>query len=246
MNDSLPDGWGKDPLSEFMAGAYHNCVASFVNYRNLPIMTAIKEVDGCFRDALRIPFKPSSEVFLPSFMGRCHAAYLSAIQLSMGGQVPEAYPLVRLCLENALYALFIQDDPTIGGDDIPQRWKIWLDRDVDDAAEKKCRNTFTHSAVRDHLIDRDTALGECAKMLYERTIKYGAHPNFYGLAQASVISEEGGSTLYSLPNTKPCQLCIQTVVHAGICALGVFGLTLRDRYEESGIPVRIRQLDWSI
>lgn len=244
MSDSLPDGWGNDPLSKFMAGAYHNCVASFVNYSTLPIMTAIKEVDACFRDALRISFKPISEIFLPSFMGRCHAAYLSAVQLSMGGQVPEAYPLVRLCLENALYALFVQDDPTIGGDDIPQRWKIWLDRDVDDAAERKCRNTFAYGKVRDHLVSRDAALGNCAHMLYQRTIKYGAHPNFYGQAQAGVLSEEGGNVQYLLPNTIPCVVCIQTAVHAGICVLGAFGLNLQGRYEETGIPARIKRLNW--
>ncbi|MDY0356172.1 MAG: hypothetical protein RBR19_09865 [Sedimentisphaerales bacterium] len=244
MNVPIPDGWGNDPLSKFMADAYHNCVASFVNYARLPVMTAVREVDACFRDALRISFKRKKELFLPAFIGRCHAAYLSGIQLSMGGQVPEAYPMVRLCIENALYALFMQDDPTID-DAIPERWKIWLERDEGEAAGKRCRATFAYGKVRDHLASRDAALGECADKLYQWTIAYGAHPNFYGQAQASqLFSKEGGNVQYLLPDTTACKACIQTAVEGGMCALGAFGLALGERYEKAGIPAKIKRLDW--
>lgn len=233
---------GDDPLSKFMADAYHNCMASFVNYSGLSIMAAVRGVDACFREVLRISFKPVKEFLLPGFIGRCHAAYLSAIQLSLGGQVPEAYPAIRLCIENALYALFLQDDPTIDSD-IPERWKIWLDRDEDEKGERTCRSTFTHGAMRNHLVSRDAALGECAEKLYQRTIKYGAHPNFYGQAQATdLLSEEGGNVQYLLPDTMVSKVCIQTAVQAGICALEVFGLILRDRYEEAGIAASINRL----
>jgi len=244
MTAPIPDGWGNDPLSKFMADAYHNCVASFVNYAKLPVMMAVREVDACFRDVLCISFKREKELFLPAFIGRCHAAYLSGIQLSMGGQVPEVYPLIRLCIENAMYALFIQDDPTID-DDIPERSKIWLDRDEGEAAEKKCRATFTYGNVRKHLASRDAALGERVNELYQWTIAYGAHPNFYGQAQASdLFSKEGGNVQYLLPDTTACKVCIQAVVQGGICALEVFGLILQDRYDEAGISARIKRLDW--
>ena len=235
MNTPVPESWGNDTLSKFMADAYHNCMASFVNYRKLPIMTAVREIDACFRCALGISFKPIREIFVPSFVGRCHAAYLSGIQLSMAGQVPEAYPLIRLCIENALYALFIQDDPVVD-DNIPERWKIWLDRDTNEEAEKKCRSTFAYGRLRNHLVTRDAALGECAGTLYQRTIKYGAHPNFYGQAQASVFSEEGGNVQYLLPNTMASKVCMQTVVHAGICVLKIFALSYRTGTKKRGFP----------
>ena len=244
MNAQVPEGWGKDPLSRFIEDAYHNCIASFVNYRDLPVMTAVKEVDASFRSMLCISFHPKEEILLPSFAGRSQAAYLSSIQLSMAGQVPEAYVAIRLCLENALYALFIQDDPMIN-EEIPQRWKIWLDRGTDEEATKKCRTTFTHANVRDCLITRDGPLGKRASSLYERTITYGAHPNVYALVMASELADErGGSVHYLMPNTLPAKVCIQTAVDVGICTLRVFHLILNQRFEDAGILARIDWLNW--
>jgi len=243
---NTPPGWGEDPLSKFLVDAHHNCMASFANYARLPVMAALKEVDACFRDVVGFSFNLPKELFLPILIGRCHAAYLSSIQLSLAGQVPEAYPSIRLCVENALYAVFIQDDSIIDAD-IPERWRIWLERDESEMAEKTCRATFTHAKVRDHLVTRDGGLGERAEMLYQRTIKYGAHPNFYAQAQASELPSEkgGGSVQYLLPNTDASKLCIQTSVEAGTCALRIFGLILEERYEEAGIHARIPKIEYT-
>lgn len=244
MNAQIPEGWGEDPLSEFIEAAHHNCIATFVNYRDLPVMKALKEVDALFRGVLRIPYKPKEEILLPSFVGRSHSAYLSSIQLSTAGQVPEAYPAIRLCLENALYGLFIQDDPTIH-EEIPERSKIWLDRGINDEATRMCRNTFAYGKVRDHLISRDNVLGEYAAALYERTITYGAHPNFYAHATTSdLAAEDGGNIQHFLPNTSACKLCIQTAVQAGMCSLRVFGLILKERFDAGGISERLQKIDW--
>jgi len=75
MSFSVVDGWGKDALSAYFQDAYHNCIASFVNYRNLPIMKAMKEVDDSFRCLVGITFKRAREIFLPNFIARSHAAY---------------------------------------------------------------------------------------------------------------------------------------------------------------------------
>ena len=238
------DDWGKEPLSEFIEGAYHNCIATFVNYRALPVMKALKEVDTLFRCVLGVPYRQTKEILLPGFVGRSHGAYLSSIQLSTAGQAAEAYPAIRLCLENALYALFIQDDPTID-EEIPERLKIWADRGTNDEATKKCRRTFAYGNVRDHLIRRNQTIGEEANVLYERTIVCGAHPNFYAHATTSDPLKPKGSTVqYLLPNTATCKLAIQTGVQVGICSLRIFGLTLQDRLEEAGIPGRLHKIDW--
>ena len=244
MNTEIPENWGEDPLSEFIEAAHHNCIATFVNYRDLPVMKALKEVDALFRCVLRIPYKPKEEILLPSFIGRSHSAYLSGILLSTAGQVPEAYPAIRLCLENALYGFFIQDDPTIH-EEIPERSKIWLDRGKSDNATRMCRNTFTYGGVRDRLISRDNALGKHAAALYQRTITYGAHPNFYAHATTSDLVAEGeGNIQYLLPNTDACKLCIQTAVETGLCSLRIYGLILQDRFSSAGIPERIQRIDW--
>ena len=242
MNAHIPKGWGKDPLSEFIEAAYHNCIASFVNYSNLPVMKAVKEVDALFGCILRIPYKPKEEILLPSFVGRSHSAYLNSIQMSTAGQIPEGYAPVRLCLENALYGLFIQDDPTIH-EEIPARSKVWLDRGTNNEATKKCRDIFAYGKLRRHLISRDNALGECTATLYERTITYGAHPNFYAHATTSDLSTKNGVNIqYFLPNTVACKLCIQTAVQAGMCTLRIFGLILQERFVAAGIPERLKQI----
>lgn len=244
MTTDMPEGWGEDPLSEFIEAAHHNCIASFVNYRGLPVMKALNEVDALFRCMLRIPYKEVKEILLPGFVGRSHCAYLSSIQLSTAGQAVEAYPAIRLCLENALYALFIQDDPTIN-EEIPERLKIWADRGANDEATKKCRRTFAYGHVRDHLISRDQTIGEEANALYERTIVYGAHPNFYAHATTSdPLKPEGGNVQYLLPNTDASKLAIQTAVQVGMCSLRIFGLVLQDRFGEAGIPGRLQKIDW--
>jgi len=162
----------------------------------------------------------------------------------MAGQVPEAYPCIRLCLENALYALFIQDDPTIG-EGMPVRWRIWLDRDTNKTAAKKCGQTFSHGNVQNHLVECDAPLGRRASDLYGQTITYGAHPNFYGQAQAAdPPTEEGGNAKYLLPNTDASKLCIQIAVDTGMTSLRIFGLILQKRYEEAGIPARLDSVDW--
>jgi len=244
MITKLPEDWGKEPLSEFIEAAHRNCIASFVNYRELRVMKALKEVDALFRCVLGIRYKEVKEILLPGFVGRSHSAYLGSIQLSTAGQAAEAYPVIRLCLENALYALFIQDDPAIDKE-IPERLQIWADRGTNDEATKKCRHTFGYGNIRDHLVGRDSALGEETNALYERTVVYGAHPNFYAHATTSdPLKSEGGEVQYLLPDTDAAKLAIQTAVHAGMCSLRIFGLILRDRFEEAGIPGRLRKIDW--
>jgi len=120
-----------------------------------------------------------------------------------------------------------------------------MERGTDKKAEKACRKTFTYREVQTHLDSRDPALGKRLGTLYERTITYGAHPNFFGHAQASDLpSTEGGNVKYLLPDTDPCRLCIQTTVEAGLCAHGVFHLILGDRYEAASIPARMDKVAW--
>jgi hypothetical protein len=243
MNNKMPVNWGVEPLSKFIEDAHHNCIATFVNYEGLPIIKTLKGIDALFRDIRNIPYNQKEEILLPSFVGRSHSAYLSSILLSASGAVPDAYSVIRLCMENAFYSLFIQDDPTIN-EEIPERLKIWLDRNESDETKKKCRNTFSNSAMIKHLFGRDSMLGEQVSALYERTITYGAHPNFYAHATASdLVPESGGNIKYLLPNTDACKLCISTAVETGLYSLKIYGLILRNR---AGIQEKIQRIDWKI
>lgn len=242
MNIEIPETWGKDPVSNFIKSAYQNSVATFTNFRGSPILNAVYEIDSLFRLATHIEYR-QDERLLPNFLGRCHCAYLGAIGLSTSGQVVEAYMVVRGCLENALYALYINDDPT-ADEELPERSVAWLNGGKDEASTKKCRNVFTYGAAKKNLFEKDKALGQEASTLYTRTIDYGAHPNFYGHVTASTVTKGGVTIQFLLPGTPAFTLCVQTSVEVGLCSLKIFSRIFPDRFHSVGITERIAKINW--
>ena len=244
MKLELPDDWQSDSVSKFMTDAFTNSVATLTNFRKLPIIQILIRVNDLFLSASRIKCHPVRELFLPNFLGRAHSAYLGTVRLSTSGQVVEAYVVARGCLENALYSLYIQDDPTID-QPIPERVRIWMERDENDAACRKCRNTFTTGRVMKHLMDRDKNIGQKTENLYDITINRGAHPNFPGHATTSNISLEGGSIDFLIPaNNDVCKACIQFAAQVGICSLKTFELIYRERFQSQGVTSQLDDIEW--
>jgi len=244
MKLELPDDWQSDSVSKFMTDAFTNSVATLTNFRKSPIIQILIRVNDLFLSASRIKCHPVRELFLPNFLGRAHSAYLGAVRLSTSGQVVEAYVVARGCLENALYSLYIQDDPTID-QPIPERVRIWMERDENDAACRKCRNTFTTGRVMKHLMDRDKNIGQKTENLYDITINRGAHPNFPGHATTSNISLEGGSIDFLIPaNNDVCKACIQFAAQVGICSLKTFELIYRERFQSQGVTSQLDDIEW--
>ncbi len=242
MNIKIPENWGKEPVSHFIKSAYENSISAFTEYKKTPIFKALYEVNNLFNLAGNVKYEPD-ERLLTNFLGRCYTAYLGGIRLSTSGQVVEAYMVIRGCLENALYALYINDDPT-KDTDLPERSVVWINRGKDKASTKKCRKIFTYTAVKDNLINQDKALGQEASLLYERTIDYGAHPSFYGHSTTSRIKEDGVTIQLLLPRTPAFKLCIQTNVEAGICCLRIFNRIFQDTFHSIGITKRLNKIDW--
>ena len=120
MSDNLPDppqGWGEDEVTVFLDAARGN---SFATFANLPqFFEHLVVVDSLFRKAIP-QFTAPDDVVPGLLLLRCHGAYLAAIRLSISGQHPETYSVLRTCLEIALYANHMRAAPSLA--------EVWLKR----------------------------------------------------------------------------------------------------------------------
>ncbi len=244
MKIELPDEWRNDSVTRFIDDAFNNCVATMTNFSKLPILQILVRINDLFFDANKIKCHPIQELLLPLFLGRTHSAYLGAVRLSASGQVVETYMVARGCLENAIYSLFIQDDPVINGE-IPNRVKIWLDRAESKATVRKCRQTFTSRNVLTNLANHDKELRRKTLSLYQIAIERGAHPNFAGHLVTSKLSIEGGHIDFLIPgNEEVCKACIQFTVQVGICTLKIFELAYGEKFKSEGLSERLKGDEW--
>ena len=114
---SLPPRWSDDPLSAFLDQAFKNTLATFVHkHAGFDLLSHID------RSFLRIG---ENLVNPPDILGavlllRSHSAFRAACRLTLSGQVTDAFPPLRACLEYALYALHISQNNCLG--------EVWLRR----------------------------------------------------------------------------------------------------------------------
>jgi hypothetical protein len=243
MRIETPDNWGKDSVTTFLSNAFTNCVATITNFRETPIIQVLIGINDVFFAADAIKYHPKEEFLLPLFLGRAHSAYLGAIRLSTSGQVVETYMVARGCLENAVYSLFIQDDPTIK-EEIPERVRIWGDREENEAADRICRQTFSTKNVFRNLARHNAELERKASELYRIAIGRGAHPNFAGHLVTSDICSEGGHIDFLIPgNEMVCKACIQFAVHVGICTLRIFELACGEKFVRNGVSEKLQGVE---
>jgi hypothetical protein len=256
MNIEYPSNWGKEPVSEFLKFAYSNNVSFFKHFSKMPAVKAIREVDKLFLCFAEIHFN-IKDYMLPNFVTRCRAAYLGAVRLATSGQVVEAYMVMRVCLENALYALHIYEDTeyvTIednhskaGNNDksgkAKKRLLVWSGRGKNADANDQCRKVFSHSKAIKSLDRKNKKLGEVVSTLYNRTIDNGAHPNFYGMASTCNFNLDDGEDQYFLPpDSVPFKLCVQTIVEVGVCSLFIFYLMFKEYFTNNEFRKRLYEL----
>ncbi|MBW8015124.1 MAG: hypothetical protein FVQ82_02985 [Planctomycetes bacterium] len=231
-------------LLEFIISAQDNTIATLHNFENTPVIQAMFTIDELFNEISVIKHRYSKELLLPLFVSRCHSTFLGAVRLITSGQVVETYMLLRGCIENALYAHFIQTDPTLDTDS-PERMFIWLKREDDEKSRKVCRNMFSYSKLKKNLINHSSELGSKISDLYEHTLDYGAHPNFLGHITTSDIKIDGGSVdILVSGDTDICKVGLQTTVKVGVVSLKMFELIYGSRFE--GITEKLSSLDWAI
>ena len=227
-----PPGWGKDRFTAFLDMARGNLFASFYNLA--PKYAILRTVDEAYL-ALIEGWKDPEDAFAAPLAIRCHSAFRVAAQLSMSGQLPEAFMVARGCLEHALYANHINARP--------DAWTVWTQRGRDQKAKKACIQEFATRRIFDSLRERDTRIAEIAGALYERAIEFGAHPNELAVAVSTEMfeSHDGVSFEFSYlaGDGLAYQLCHKSVIQTGLVALDTLCLVFPERCRALRIQERV-------
>lgn len=231
----IPPRWGDDRLSGFLDQAFNNTLATFVQ-KNARFQV-LERVDQNF---LRIG---ENLINPPDMIGallllRSHSAFRGACRLSMSGQVPDAFPVLRACLEYALYALHINANGALG--------EVWLRRHDDAASLRRVRQEFTHAAVMGTLQARDRSLQPIIQQLYERSIDFGAHPNERAITGSMTIQRKPGRVelqqIYLHGDSLSLDHGLKTTAQVGLGSLCIFQHIFLERFRILGIQDMIDQL----
>jgi hypothetical protein len=231
--------WGEDPLSsQFFAQAQFNERAASLNYPDF--YRLLQEVNATFEAANHAVEKDGNEVLLLPrlFVVRTRAAILGASRLAMAGEIPEAFPILRLAIELAWYALHIAKDP-----DPPNRATIWLKRGDSKGATSACKNEFKIANVRATHDALNSYHAAHMHFLYENTIELGAHPNQLGLFTAIGSDDESSQVTYQVgilyPLEFPLLAALGTAFAIAHDVLRVFALIFPERFAIMGLDQRI-------
>lgn len=228
MTNPPPPTWGTDEITIFFDNARENEYATYVHYRS--DVDRLLDIDIAFRKAID-GLNHSKDWFAGFFLLRAHSNFLAACRMSWSGQIPECYALLRSCLENALYGVYLAKNPA--------SQETWLCRHDSDEHKKRVRQEFKISTMLDLAKSMDEKEGTVAEKLYERTIDYGAHPNERALMQALQMTEGDDkiefNSIYLDKDSDQLKLAIKTTAQAGACALSLFRPIYKERYDILGV-----------
>jgi hypothetical protein len=227
-----PPYWNTDEISKFIDSARGNEYATYANLKD-EIHHQI-DIDIAYRKAIE-SLNHTKEWFAGFFLLRAHSNFLAACRLSWSGQIPESYAILRSCLENSLYGLYLARNP--------ESRETWLRRHDSDAHKKNVRNEFKIGAFLELARVLDPPEGQVATVLYDRTIDYGAHPNERALMQSMVVDEGVEMVefkmLYLDEDSDQLRLSLKTLSQVGVCALSLFRITYRERFDISGVTAML-------
>ena len=238
VNGESQSGWGKDSLSEFIEEANHNTHAAFVNLK--PQFDSLRNIHDAFKQITNNLNNPP--YLLPAFfLFRSHASYLGAVRLAISGQISETYMVLRGCLENSLYALYISRKPETG--------EIWLKRQDDESSLKECKKCFLIGNIFETLDKENEKLGRSAKRLYDMTIDYGAHPNELSLSSIMKKKESDNEVSFNIAyltnyliNPLAFGLCLKNTARIGVCSLIIFRSIFPERFDILGLSEKVNKL----
>jgi len=223
-----PDGWNNNEISNFFDNARINKYATFANLKD--DIQRLTEIDTLFRTVID-GLNHSHDWFAGFFIIRAHSNYLASCQLSWGGQIPESYALLRSCLENALYGLYLARNP--------DSRETWLRRHDSDEHKQKVRNEFKIGTMLALAKETNKQEGEVAQELYDQTIDYGAHPNELALMQTLHIKEGEEQVefkiVYLEGESDQLALALKTTAQIGVCSISLLRDIYKERYDILGV-----------
>jgi len=230
-----PPDWGNDEISKFIDHARGNEFATFANLKDEAAY--LIEIDLLFRVAVDA-LNHSKDWFAGFFVLRAHSNFLAACRLVWSGQIPETYELLRSCLENALYCLYLAKNP--------DSRETWLRRHDNEDTKKAVRAEFKIGTLLDLASAVAPAEGPIARKLYDRSIDYGAHPNERALMQSLKIIEGVEQikfqVIYQEHDSVQLRFALKTTAEFGICALSLIQGAYQERFAILGMADELTKL----
>lgn len=228
--------WGKNTLTENIEAAFFNISVSFLQLR--PYCECLVKAAEIFDDAVGSLSCTDLKGFVSiSLFARAYGCFFGSVRLSCSGQTTETWVLLRACLENSLYAFYIDDNPKFA--------KVWVDRHESEAHKKNCRKVFGIGDILKALEAKSQSIAKEAKDCYDASIDWGAHPNERSLF--SNLEEKQDNSGYSLNilNTDETltlhSLC--TVLSTASLVFKIFALIYPDELKRPNLAMKIDKLD---
>jgi len=228
MDDEIPlgpapTGWADEPLCRYMDDWRRNQLATFQTCQ--AAFRRLQTIDSLFLTiADNLDNTPQTAPAL--FFYRAHASYRTAVGLAMAGQVVEAYPILRNCLEQGLYAYFVFKQPT--------RYNVWATRHDSPASLRAVKDVFQIGDILNEYTSDHNDDGRIAHELYEQTIDWGAHPNTHGLMQTVTLEHTSDAmevvTQYLYPGTLAHASAMKDTARIGVGVLIAFGHIFEPKY----------------
>jgi hypothetical protein len=233
--------WGTDDLTQFLEAVYHN---QQVNRTRLAEpYSVVQRINDCFMVAGKTLVNPNPIMTGPLFL-RSQYAYKTAAGMALAGQIVEAFPMMRSCLEYAGYALAMFATPTI--EDTPTLQEVFLSRHVDAASLKAQRAKFQVGNIIEVIGRFDPQLAKMFKTLYDHCIDFGAHPNPSGTLQAMTTEKTHGSIAYTTlalaTDTTVLLRTMKKTAQVGLTALLTFQYIFQAKFESLGVLAEIDAL----
>lgn len=217
--------WGGTFLTRAIKDAERNVQITYIRKPGyFEMLDDLAELMQKANTHLTIPTSDLSKFVVVLLFGRTIGSFVAAVRLATSGQVTESYPQLRACLENALYAFYIKNDPTLAN--------IWLDRHENRQAKETTKDHFKIGNAWKSLKSKDASLEKRTHEAYETCIDYGAHPNERSVTMNVEASKEAGVTLL-LFNTKDIvlDLSLLTMVHIMLCVVEMFEKVFPEQFE---------------
>jgi hypothetical protein len=168
------------------------------------LLSSLDRLNAAFDSIPGIPI--AGRALPPLLLSQAHSAFLGAVRMSLAGQVHVAYMALRGCIESALYALMMKQQPS--------SQEAWVNRETNRA---HCRNIFNANKIKPLLKEIDPPLGQVVDEIYETTIDRGAHPNVLSLG--SHVDFDGWDAENRLSNILLLPAASTAVEGALICCL---------------------------
>jgi hypothetical protein len=238
LKSGRPPGWAHPKLTEYFEKLWSNTVATFArkdeSHRLCRIDALMFDIANGWSGG-----SPTAQSIVPLLMYfRAHSAFRAACAVGMGGATVEGMAVLRQCLEFAGYAALVYDDPSLAN--------IWWDRDQTEDDERKVRRAFTHSAVQAAIANADSATASAYKVLYDRLIQLGAHPNEKSISGGMKLDITDAQTLlqqvYLQGDGHQLDHWIRTANQVGVCALKIFEKVHAKRCSDLGVGPKIDAL----